>query len=682
MSSGQITSEARAAGASVSRQGWMSQLFGALRFLATDRFGLLVFVWALVAFAMRPALLAAHDGAAGWPNENIRAALEPIALAHTASVIQWASYAGLVMLAVIGHVRYAAAHPGAFASNGSRFRIAAAYALLLMVGYLAFLWSAASVFTIITHDSLIFFDSTYRISNGLVPSSDFPTALGAAQLYLPAWATWVIGGYGGSVELASVWVALGLGVACAVIGAQRMPVAITALLLGVVFLVTVPAAMVERWGGESQTLINGETEIVADNLSWAMFYNRWGWAALIPVFMVLAPRRDRTQAPPIAEIAVFAAVLVFLFWLKASYFAAGLGAAALYAFLNPSMWRTLAIGGGLTATGILAIGLMTGNLLAYLNDIILAGKVSGARTESILGLLRRNMVEMLFALAPLGVLLATGRFTWRDGLVAAFMLLASMFVINQNGQLENLTALIVVAAYGAVRVIAEPDVHRIARVAAAGAFGMLAASQVLDRGMVMIDQAYAILREEAREPAPWAALPALRNVYVPERESMFNRVITKSDTPEARIRNVWLSGQYGRRQELRQGEYMETLMAGVEDLMPVVKRGETVTTLDMTNPFPFLMNLRAPKGGWLTLHMNRTISEDVHPAPETMFADADHVMIAKMSMVQSTADLMMDLYGPWLDANYGTRVETLYWTRWSHQKPALRTSQAAATQLR
>lgn len=656
----------------------MSQVLGGLRFLATDRYGLLLLLWGVVAFAVRPALLAAHAGAAGSPYAEIRNAMDPVALAHTASVIQWVAFTGLIALAVIAHIRYSAANPAAFASDASRFRIAAAYALLLMAGYLLFLWSPASVFTIITHDSLIFFDSTYRISNGLVPSSDFPTALGAAQLYLPAWAAWLIGGYGGSVELASVWVAAGLGLACAAIGAQRMPLAVTAVLLGVVFLVTVPAAMLERWGGESQTLINGETEILADNLSWAMFYNRWGWAALIPLFMVLVPRRDRSTAPAIGEIAVLAAVLTFLFWLKVSYFAAGLGAAALYAFLNPGMWRTLAIGGGITAAGIVAIGLMTGNLLAYINDILLAGKVSGARTESILGLIRRNMLEILFAVAPMGILAAMGRFNWRDGLVAGFIILASMFVINQNGQLENLTALIVLAAYGAVRVMAEVDVNKVARIAAAGAFGMLAASQLLDRGMVLIDHAYAILREEAREPAEWSSLPAFRNVHVPERESMFNRAIAKSDTPEARIHNIWLSGQYGRRQELRQGEYMETLLAGMEDLAPVVKRGETVTTLDMTNPFPFLMNLRAPEGGWLTLHMNRTISEDVHPTPEAMFADADHVMIAKMSMVQSTADLMMDLYGPWLDENYGTRVETLYWTRWSHQKPPLRPRDSAA----
>jgi hypothetical protein len=229
-----------------------------------------------------------------------------------------------------------------------------------------------------------------------------------------------------------------------------------------------------------------------------------------------------------------------------------------------------------------------------------------------------------------------------------------------------------------VRVMGEVDAQRVARIAAAGAFGMLAASQVLDRGMVLIDQAYAILREEGREPAQWASVAAFRDVYVPERESMFNRALTKSETEEARIYNIWVSGQFGRRQELRQGEYMQTLLAGMEDLKPVVKRGETVNTLDMTNPFPFLMNLRAPQGGWLTLHMNRTISEEVHPAPETMFADSDHVMIAKMSMVQSTADLMKDLYGAWLDENYGTRVETLYWTRWSHRKPGLR----PATQLR
>jgi hypothetical protein len=190
----------------------------------------------------------------------------------------------------------------------------------------------------------------------------------------------------------------------------------------------------------------------------------------------------------------------------------------------------------------------------------------------------------------------------------------------------------------------------------------------LDRGLVLVDQAYATLREQIRPPAPWAREPALRNVHVPERESLFNRAVNMSETPADRLYNIWLSGQLGRRQELRQGEYMETLMAAVDDLKTVIKPGESVSTLDMTNPFPFLMNARAPKGSWLTLHKNRTVSEQRHPEAEAIFADADHVMIAKMSMVQASADLMRDIYSPYLDNNYGERVETPYWTRWSHRK--------------
>ena len=672
--------EGTAAAASQARPASVS-LTGALRFLVTDRFGLLLIVWGLIAFGARPVFLAAHDGATGWPYATIRGAFTPVALAHVGSVIQWASFTGLIVLAIIGHVRYAAAMgEGAFAPAGLRFRIAAAYAALLALGYIAFLWSPVSVFTTITHDSFIFFDSTYRIANGLAPSSDFPTALGAASMYLPAWAAILNGGYGGSVEMASVWVALGLGIACAVIGASRMPLGFTAALVGVVFLVTVPGAMLDHWGGESQTLVDGETEVLADSLTYAMFYNRWGWAALIPLFMALAPRQDREDGPGIPEIAAFAVVLTFLFWLKLTYFAAGLGCAALYAFSNPRPVRTLAWGAGLTAIMTVGIGLMIGNLFAYINDVLFAAKVSGGRAESLLGLIRKNMQDILFAAAPLGILAAIGRFTWRDGLAGAFIVGMCLFIINQNGQLENMSGLIALAAYGAVRVIQENGAHRIARIAATGAFAMLALASILDRGMVLIDQAYAILREESRPPAPWAREAALRNVYIPERESLFNRQINKSGTPEERLHNLWLFGQLGRKQELRQGEYMETLMAGVDDLRTVMKPGETVTTLDMTNPFPFLMNVRPPKGGWLTLHKNRTISEEMHPAPEVMFNDTDHVMIAKMSMVQSTADLLRDIYGEWLDANYSEKVDTLYWTRWSHRKPPLRGATGRPTQ--
>lgn len=666
-------------------RGWAASALNAARFVATDRIGIFLLAWGLIAFVLRPVLLAVHQGVAIWPRDEIRAAMTPLNLAHATSVIQWVSFAGVIALAIIAHLRFAVAQQaagkgdGALAAPSTRLLVAGGYAVLLAASYLVFLWSPVSVLTLISHDSFIFFDSTYRIANGLTPSTDFPTALGAAQFYLPAWAAWMTGGYAGSVELASVWVALALGLACACLGATRFPIPVTATLAAIVFLVTVPAALLEQWGGPSQTLVDGEIENLGDNLSLAMFYNRWGWAALIPVFMVLAPRRDRDEAPGLVEIAVLAAVLTFMFWLKATYFVVGVAGAGVYAFLNPRPVRTLLWGAGFTAAMTLALGLAMGNLVAYINDIIFAGQVSGGRADSVLGLIRENLRDMFFAAAPLAVLAVIGRMTWRDLLAGGFILVACLFIINQNGQLRNMSALIVLAAYGVARVVQEAGVDRMARLAAIGAFAMLSLAIILDRGLVMIDQAYATLREQSRPAAPWARETALRNVYIPERESLLDRTVaTTPATVDGRLHNFWLSGQFGRRQELRQGEYMETLLAGVDDLKPVVKPGESITTLDMTNPFPFLMNARVPKGGWLTLHMNRTISEAKHPAPDVMFADTDHVMISKMSMVQSTADLARDLYGAWLDQHYASRVETTYWTRWSHRKPALRPTTHAA----
>ncbi len=307
--------------------------------------------------------------------------MTPVNLAHATSVIQWASFAGLLALCVIAHLRYAAARAGRrFRPLNPGFWLAAAThaSPASAMSSSSGARSASSPSYARQPDLLI--DSTYRIANGLTPSSDFPAALGAAQLYLPAWAASLTGGYGGSVELASVWVALGLGLACAWIRAGRYPAAITATLVGVVFLVTVPAALLEQWGGDSQTLVNGETEVITDNLTYAMFYNRWGWAGLIPLFMVLRPApgrrasrswRDRRSRPG-ADLPVLAEGHL----LSQSDLARPLSMQ--FSIRSRSApWP----GAQPTAEMTLAIGLVTGNLLAYVNDIILAGKVSGARTE-------------------------------------------------------------------------------------------------------------------------------------------------------------------------------------------------------------------------------------------------------------------------------------------------------------
>lgn len=640
-----------------------------VRKLASDRIMVFALIWAALAFGLRPLLQSTLAGHAGAAEDWLRAHANGYPFARQTAVVQWASFAGVLMLAAILHIRRAAAGE---ISSRSTFVIAACYALLMFGAYLAFLWAPTTVLSLMSNDTMIFYDAIYRIGAGQRPSVDFPTALGPVMLYLPALGAWLAHGNAGAVEAASAIFALGLGVATARAGAARFPSSVVVILVSVVFLVVVPAGLLGGYEGNSITGFGGGGESVADGLTLAMFYNRWGWAALIPVFCCLAPRRDGA-APTIVETLLLAGLLTILFYLKMTYFAVGFAACGLLALLNPRPWRTLMTGGAATLALVLVAGFATGLLPAYLRDVVFAAEVSGGR-GSFLEIIRINLHDLLLAAAPLCILAVVGRLGWRDSLVTACVLAGSLLVINQNGHFVIMPPLVVLGAYGVARMAGpggtgRDKVDRMARLGAYAVFLLLCSSLLLNRSLLMIDQAYAAHREHLRGPTPWAGIPGLRGVYVMERES-FLRDVRAADTEDKRIETFMRLNQMGRLQPLRQQEYMETLVAGADDLRRAIKPGESIATLDMSNPFPFMLNARPARGSWLTMDAGRTVSAKLHPPPEAIFADADHVMIAKLSLTYASSLLAMKVYAPWLTEHYGERVETPYWVRFSHRKPA------------
>lgn len=625
--------------------------WGLIRSIAADRLTIVILLWAVLAFVVRPIALAAHHGA------------PTMASAGFAALTQWLAFAGAIAIAAMFHVRHSFRQER---SGGARAAlvIASGYTLALCAAYLAFIWEPASVLTLMVHDSFIFFDSTYRILHGQTPSADFPTPLGAATLYLPAWATWLTGSYGGSVELASIVVALFLGLLSAIVGAYRLPAAITAVLVVCMFMVAVPPTLLEGWGGYSFTLIDGELRSLTDDLTWGMFYNRWGWAGLIVAFAFLAPRTDGRE-PSTGELLCFAALLAFLFFTKLNYFIVAVGAALLFAGLNPRPLRSLLIGGGVSLALVLALGLSSGVLMPYMGDILYTAQISGGRSATLFPVLRENLVQLLLAPAPVVLLSVMGRANWKDWAVTAFILAASVYSIIQNAQTVNICSLISLGAYGFARLW--PIEDRTSRLAAVGCFMILAAQPLLVPFMTVMDLAVAIRREEARPPARWSHIPALKGVHIVERETILP-AMNVQDAGQDRIDLVHIIGAVGRRQEMRQGEFMHVILAGVKDLETVLRPGDSVIALDMSSPFAFLLNARQARGAPLSLHEGRTVSEEHHPEPEVMFADADHVMIARLSMLQSTSELMQDVYGDWLTANYEQRVESEFWIRFSRRK--------------
>ncbi len=641
------------------RDGFSAAVRAAGRLVDGRILGMFV-VWLAIAFVLRPVLISAHSGAEGALLDALRARMETFSLARAVGVVEWLSFALAVGLTAVLHVRWATLND---ASAGGRGGLvwAATYAVVLPVAFIVFLWNQSSVITLMAHDTFIFVDAVHRIQAGQTPSVDFHTPIGVSALYGPALGAWLAGGYAGSVEIASALVALFLGLACAWVCAGRLPSGVASVLVVLVFVAVTPMGLLGDWPGKSATLVGGQPFLLTDQLTHAMFYNRWGWGALIVAFLFLAPRRENVAR--ISEIAVFAVLLAFLFYLKLSYFVVATGAAGAYALLNDRPVRTLAIGGGGALGLILLIGVPGGILFGYLSEVASAASISGNRLHLLAPVLRGGMLPILLSLTVLVVIALVDGLKWQDWLVSGVVLIGSLFIINQNAQTGAICSLIALSAYGVAR-MAQADAERGARLVVLGVFAMLAAPPVLERMTVLMDRSTAIRREEVRPQPEWARLPALQRFHISERESGL-ALISAVQTPDERSEALGVLGAMGRRQELRQGEYMTIVLDGLDDLGRVIRPGESVVTVDMSNPFSALLDARPAEGDWLSLHHDRTFSETVHPDAGTIFADADHVMIAKLSMLQTTADLADELYGEWLSANYPQRAETRYWVRYS-----------------
>jgi hypothetical protein len=128
-----------------------------------------------------------------------------------------------------------------------------------------------TVTTIYVNDLLIFLDGAHRIASGQVPNRDFHTALGPLVSYIPGAGYWLSGTLGGALPGGMALALVALAPAVAHILATRLRPVIA--LPFAAFLILVLAAPVNL--GESIA-----------SLSFAMFYNRIGWAALAALLVM------------------------------------------------------------------------------------------------------------------------------------------------------------------------------------------------------------------------------------------------------------------------------------------------------------------------------------------------------------------------------------------------------------
>ena len=467
-----------------------------------------------------------------------------------------------------------------------------------------------TVVTANLNDVFIFLDGAWRMASGRIPNRDFHTALGPLAFLLPAAAFRFAGDFGAVMPgTAALSLLLLLPPLLHVAGSRLSPVIATPFAL---LLVTVTAMPINL--GEKITA-----------LSYAMFYNRTGWAlyALLLV-MHVAPRRPTA---PAADAIAAAFLTLMMVYTKATYGVFALAFLGFQCLLRDGRrWALPAL--AICAVAAVVIEAFWGGTAAHLADLAQAANVSGTPnlTRITLGLLRHvpDLVLTALVLAPA----LRQRPKPADLAFFAFCAASGFWILQQNAQSWGMLSLHAAAA--------------------AATEGLLRSSSVSDRAA---KAAPLLLLGLLLPPVIQGVLAAGLNAHAALAEDTIT-------VPLPRFENVRIArlGSGGDPEFL--ALYLPTLEDGGRLLASVVPRPERVTVLDFSNPFSAGLGLTPPEGDHAWLHWKRNIDARHAPAGRSLFSGAEHVMVAKLGI---NSDPLTALYGEDLARDFEVLQETEFW---------------------
>lgn len=517
--------------------------------------------------------------------------------------------------------------------NVSKIRPASVAALIIAVAAICALLLALPGQTVTTrylNDLFIFLDGVHRVSEGQVPNRDFHTALGPLVYYVPALGYWVSGHLGAAMPVGMALLVLMMALAAAHIVTSRLRPAIALPLA--IFLILIAAVPINL--GES---ING--------LSFGMFYNRIGWAALgLLLILYLRPIHRRSFQSALDAVCAASLTLLMLY-MKLSYGLVALG--FLILMLLDSQQRRWALAAfGMVLAGGLLIESFWGATEGHIEDLLLAGGVSGSfkSLDELVSVFLRNLSEYtLFALFAALALWRTR--SVRDFLYYGFCAGSGFMLIMQNFQTGGIITLPAGAAVAA---------ELLARTMPASTDRK---APVLAMGTQLLMLAF-VLPSSVHHAATLGLHAALASKNQGQAVPLpkFDRI---------RLVQLWTEDNYS-----VFSRYLESLGDGARALSALGEEAGRVHVLDFVGPFSAGLSLAPPRGDSTWHHWGRTINEHHHLPPETLFQDVRIVMEPKWPVEFTTAEGLRQIYAGYLSDHYDLAEETQDWKVYVLREPA------------
>ncbi|MBN9090792.1 MAG: hypothetical protein J0J01_28090 [Reyranella sp.] len=511
--------------------------------------------------------------------------------------------------------------------------IAAGFPVLLAAWALM---SPATLFSKAMSQDLLFnLAGAWQVYLGQVPHVDFHDPSGRLSFLLTALGFYLLGP-GPFAFLVNVAVATTVLFAAAFIAAIRrlpmLPAVLFIIFTGLLALV--PANIGDR----------------PDQYTFAMSYNRYGWAAygILALILFVAPQPGRRHTG--IDLAVAGVLLALMFYFKITYFAVGLATVGFALLFHPHVRRRWPA--WLALMVLLAVNAVAPWNRAYLGDIF-AWATTGAIRHG-LALHINNFVAAiglyvpyLAAIAVAGWMWVFGRASFRFPLTLAFVFVASLALLSQNSQAVGLPSGIVMLLilYDRLR-------RHFTRV------------RNRDIAPLLLTLLFFPFFEASRFAASIAGYHAsagsssglyvvdhtnLRTLAVPEgRHGTFLSFSRTFDYP-ARPTSAATPPRY----QLTEYEYMLTLLQAA-DLLEQEPGG--IALFDSINPLPFMLGREAPRGA----NLWSTWNAPPRPA-EKYLADVRYVLIPKFSLNPRWTEDLVHLYGSYLQAHFATTVDAPCW---------------------
>jgi hypothetical protein len=398
------------------------------------------------------------------------------------------------------------------------------------------------------------------------------------------------------------------------------------------------------------------------NFTFAMAYNAMGWSALAVLSLILfLPPRGRPQAGWLDTVTA-TLILLALFHLKITYFAAALAEWAAALLIAPHI-RQRVLRWSVACGVVVAHALAPGNA-PYLTDIVAAVE-SGAANSDLVGfvvLMFANLSEL--SLLAIGLLIAF--WLWRSGeapihlpLAAGLLMAIACGVLLQNTQERGLILSVVVALLLYDHFRGDPKSGR----RSVSRWMLLALLVVPGAGALKQSVSLAGYALEARRSPmlfTFEKASGLEGLSVPRgSEALMEAMQTRPS--DYRLFSAIRAAGVGD-EEVSQYEYAQSLIDAAALFDDPARRDGAPVVLDQVNPLPFMLRRPPPRGGqlWLDLRFPWRSAEEA-------LGDAAYVMVPKFPTYREVTRAALERYGSYLATHFPVRTENRSWLLYSRR---------------